>query len=36
MIRPQRRWHARIWLALAVLLPLLVLAGWMLRPEGIA
>ena len=27
MTQPLRRWHLRIWIALAVLLPLVLLAG---------
>lgn len=33
MILPLRRWHRRIWLALALLLPLLYLAALLARPE---
>jgi hypothetical protein len=31
MVQPLRRWHLRIWLLLAVLLPLLLIAGVLSR-----
>lgn len=31
MVQPLRRWHLRIWLLLAILLPLLLIAGVMSR-----
>ena len=34
MRRRHRAWHGRIWLALALLLPAILLGGLALRPTG--
>lgn len=34
MRRPHIQWHRAVWLALAVLLPVILGAAWLARPAG--